>query len=43
MNQQIKISRLEITFLGKASEKTLGAPGEKWEGWPGIWRPSQSE
>ncbi|HEV8051146.1 MAG TPA: hypothetical protein VGP47_01530 [Parachlamydiaceae bacterium] len=24
MNQQIKISGFEITFLGKASEKTLG-------------------
>ncbi len=27
MNQQIKLSGLEITFLGNASEKTLGIPG----------------
>ncbi len=42
MNQQINISGLEITFLGKASEKTLGADGKKQEGWAGFWRPSQT-
>ncbi len=39
MNQQLKISGLEIIFLGKASVKTLGNNTGVFEGWPGIWRP----
>ncbi len=34
MNQQIQLSGLEITFLGKASVKTLGSSGDhiEWNG-----------
>ncbi len=41
MNQQIKLSGVEITFLGKASEKTLGTPGSFLEFVDQMVRPSE--